>query len=473
MKNALKIVAAIALTGSSLMSSAQQISLNSLYNQNQYLLNPAAVGAESCFSAFLNHRNQWAGINNSPVRNMITVDGQVGSNHGIGGKVEVFSAGLLRTLDAKLTYAYHLKLTETSTLSAGISAGIVQQNFGFADAIATDYSDNLLLGGNQSDLGFSTDVGLLFRSPRANIGFAVPHVYSNGLNIVGQGETREFKLVNHMILHGSYDIVQGSKWDLSANALYRNANLIGHQVDLGAIARWRKTLGVGAMYRTSYGVIGMIDLKIKEKFFVAYGYGFGFGSRNYTALSGGSHEVMIGLTLCKDRHKPIIEEPIVEEIVEIEEVEEVVEEIVEIDPIEEIEEVEEEVVDVPLDIESLNKSFELTDRRITYELNSSEEINSKNEEKVLNEVVEIMQEHPEVNATIYGNSCDLGTSEYNMQISKKRAEDIKAELVKRGISVDRLKVVANGESKPIVPNTSEENRQKNRRVDIQFVLGME
>lgn len=466
MKNVVKLFVVITLSGTSWMSSAQQINLNSLYNQNNYLINPAAVGGESCFSAFLNHRNQWAGINNSPSRNVLTVDGRVGSNHGIGGKMELFSAGLLRTVDAKLTYAYHLKLTKTSTLSAGISAGIIQQNFGFENAIATDYSDNLLLTGNQADFGISTDVGLLFRSPRVKIGFAIPQVYSNGLNVISQGEKREFNLVNHMILHGSYDFIQGSKWDVSASALYRNVNLIGHQMDVGAIARWNKILGVGAMYRTSYGVITMVDLKINEKFFVSYGYGFGFGNRNYTALSGGSHEVMIGLTLCKKRRKPIVDAPFIEEkVVEVE--------VIEIEPIEEEVEIEEEMNEAILNLDSLNKSFELMDRRITYELNSSEEINSQNEEKVLNEVVAIMQEYPEVDATIYGNSCDLGSPAYNLEISRKRAEDIKEVLIKRGISADRLNVVANGEAQPLVPNISEANRQLNRRVDIQFVLGME
>ena len=46
-------------------------------------------------------------------------------------------------------------------------------------------------------------------------------------------------------------------------------------------------------------------------------------------------------------------------------------------------------------------------------------------------------------------------------------------MIQRGISPARMEVLGKGESEPIVANDSEENRQKNRRVEIEILSGAE
>jgi outer membrane protein OmpA-like peptidoglycan-associated protein len=58
----------------------------------------------------------------------------------------------------------------------------------------------------------------------------------------------------------------------------------------------------------------------------------------------------------------------------------------------------------------------------------------------------------------------------NQQLSQRRAEAVKAALVKRGISGDRLETVGVGEAQPIAPNRSAGGRQKNRRVEF-IIMG--
>jgi hypothetical protein len=69
MKNLRSILVLFLGILASVNAKGQQTSLNTLYNQNVYLINPAAAGLNNCFSAYLNHRNQWVGINESPTRN--------------------------------------------------------------------------------------------------------------------------------------------------------------------------------------------------------------------------------------------------------------------------------------------------------------------------------------------------------------------------------------------------------------------
>lgn len=65
-----------------------------------------------------------------------------------------------------------------------------------------------------------------------------------------------------------------------------------------------------------------------------------------------------------------------------------------------------------------------------------------------------------------GHCCNIGSDKYNMDLGKRRAERVKTALVNQGIASENISTVSYGEEQPAVPNTSEENRKKNRRVEI-------
>lgn len=69
---------------------------------------------------------------------------------------------------------------------------------------------------------------------------------------------------------------------------------------------------------------------------------------------------------------------------------------------------------------------------------------------------------------IEGNISADKNNEVGVSLSKQRAETVKQYFILNGISADRIIAVGNGGSKPVAPNTTEENRQKNRRTDISF-----
>lgn len=60
------------------------------------------------------------------------------------------------------------------------------------------------------------------------------------------------------------------------------------------------------------------------------------------------------------------------------------------------------------------------------------------------------------------------TDEANIMLSKQRAETVKQYFIANGISADRIIVVGNGSSNPIVDNDTEEHRAMNRRTDVSF-----
>jgi OOP family OmpA-OmpF porin len=83
---------------------------------------------------------------------------------------------------------------------------------------------------------------------------------------------------------------------------------------------------------------------------------------------------------------------------------------------------------------------------------------------ILDEVAVKLEERPEVNITIEGYSDSRGDDAYNQDLSERRAQSAKDELVAKGVAADRITVVGLGEADPIASNDTDEGRAANRRV---------
>lgn len=85
---------------------------------------------------------------------------------------------------------------------------------------------------------------------------------------------------------------------------------------------------------------------------------------------------------------------------------------------------------------------------------------------VLQEVVNVLKEYPEYNVTICGHTDNRGGAEYNLDLSKRRAEAVAKFLENNGISKKRMKTEGYGLSRPIATNETVEGRALNRRVEF-------
>jgi len=83
----------------------------------------------------------------------------------------------------------------------------------------------------------------------------------------------------------------------------------------------------------------------------------------------------------------------------------------------------------------------------------------------LDKLVQTLIASKEFNIVVGGHACNLGTDKYNMELSEKRAQSVVKYLLSKGVNNAYIGSHNYGESKPAVPNTSEENRKKNRRVE--------
>jgi outer membrane protein OmpA-like peptidoglycan-associated protein len=96
-----------------------------------------------------------------------------------------------------------------------------------------------------------------------------------------------------------------------------------------------------------------------------------------------------------------------------------------------------------------------------------------NAKRELDSIAEtIKRSNYEGNIRVTGHTCDLASDAYNLRLSKRRADVVRAYLITRGLPADRLLAEGMGESTPRYPNTKTE-RPKNRRVDIEYVSYVE
>lgn len=97
----------------------------------------------------------------------------------------------------------------------------------------------------------------------------------------------------------------------------------------------------------------------------------------------------------------------------------------------------------------------------------STKIPAKYESKI-KEVGVALIKNKDYKVILVGNTDNIGSQEYNQKLSEARADAVSKKLQEIGVSKDRIKVVGFGELKPMNPNTTEENRAKNRNVKAKF-----
>lgn len=85
---------------------------------------------------------------------------------------------------------------------------------------------------------------------------------------------------------------------------------------------------------------------------------------------------------------------------------------------------------------------------------------------LLDEVVAILRMDTNLHVTIEGHTDNTGNPALNQTLSLERAYAVRDYIVQKGISKEQIETKGYGETRPVLPNTTDENRQKNRRVEF-------
>ena len=109
----------------------------------------------------------------------------------------------------------------------------------------------------------------------------------------------------------------------------------------------------------------------------------------------------------------------------------------------------------------------ITKMELKFSLDSVELKDSSQEEKI-QELANVLKENPDMKLRITGHTCNIASHQVNIKVGLDRANSIKEKLVANGVAASQLVTESKAFDEPLVPNTSEENMAKNRRVELRL-----
>ncbi|OGP66440.1 MAG: hypothetical protein A2170_07900 [Deltaproteobacteria bacterium RBG_13_53_10] len=84
----------------------------------------------------------------------------------------------------------------------------------------------------------------------------------------------------------------------------------------------------------------------------------------------------------------------------------------------------------------------------------------------VDKLADFLQQHPARNLLIEGHTDSVGSDEYNLALSEKRANAVRDQLVAKGIAAERITPMGYGKKYPMAGNDTPAGRQQNRRVEV-------
>lgn len=88
----------------------------------------------------------------------------------------------------------------------------------------------------------------------------------------------------------------------------------------------------------------------------------------------------------------------------------------------------------------------------------------------IGQIAEVLKKYPEDRLHITGHTDNTGKLDYNNQLSLQRANSVKEQLVKSGVSAVSINTSGAGPSAPVADNNTADGRSKNRRVELMITI---
>ncbi|PKP04381.1 MAG: hypothetical protein CVU11_04980 [Bacteroidetes bacterium HGW-Bacteroidetes-6] len=294
----------------------------SQYYANPLYLNPAMAGSPICPRLILNYRNQWPSISGQYVTYNASYDQHVDAlSGGIGLLVNVDRAGegTLSTTMASGIYSYHLPLSRTFSLRAGIQATFLQKNLDWTKLTFPDQIDprhGFVFNTNEvyppdgltkTVADFST--GIVLYSERFYFGFSAAHLTTPNEGFISYSELP----IKYTVHTGAIISIEGDnsrkrtieETSISPNIMFQKQAEF-EQLNYGLYLNKFPFVG-GLWYRHNFDnsdamivLLGFIQQSFR------FGYSYDLTVSKLTNASGGAHEFSLTIQFeCSPKRKRI------------------------------------------------------------------------------------------------------------------------------------------------------------------------
>ena len=445
------------IMGFQAISMAQQTPQSSVYNYNRYAINPAYAGSSGCTDITFSHLNQWVKVEGAPLTSYLGVNTRIGKSFGVGGQLLVDKIGMINQVSGLGSISYGLNLGTNHKIRIGASLGYNQYRVDPTSAVVFDPNDPIANGGVNSSGTINSELGLLYQFKNLEVALASKQLIQTYTNF-GYNDLDGYGLRRHLNGLISYAIPVNSNFTIKPSVFAKGITS-GFQTDFNADVVYKGFLFGGLGYRTQVGLIARLGVNIQDLFFI--GYAYESPMTNIASYSSGSHEVVIGLKLCKNKNKvkevvkndKVLDTSLVTKKMEIR-IDTVL--ITKVDTI---------YIEKESKTAKIDKSG-LINKNILFEFDKA--IVQKVAYGELESVINILVDRPKVKIELQGHTDAVGEESYNVGLSKNRVNAVRDFLIANGIESERIICDYYGEKKPKKTNDNAEGRQQNRRVEVRF-----
>ncbi len=262
------------------------------YILNPLTINPAYAGNRGALNIAAFYRNQWVGISGAPKTMSLAVDGPLlDGKIGLGINISNDRIGVTRENRFNTNYSFKIGMNDR-TLSLGLGAGIITTNTAWSDLVVADPEDRNSLVDSRVYVVPDFSFGIYYSNHNYFAGFSVPKLLGNEFNFDKNRYIPEFNPDQYIYLFNTgyvFNLNPRTKFFPSTLVTYSRGEQL--QYDISAHFRFINILWVGATYRSTQSITGLLQLAVNNQLRVAYTYNFDFGMLG--RYNNGSHEIML------------------------------------------------------------------------------------------------------------------------------------------------------------------------------------
>ena len=483
---------------------SQQIPVYSGYYFNKFLINPGFTGIDNEYRAFGFYRTQWGSMPGHPTTGGATAEASLWKDQiGIGGYVVNDKIGIFNTVNATLSYAQKFKFAKDHQISIGAQGGVFTNRIDFSGITTADLNDPGVLEQKPVKTVFDMSVGLSYKWKGLLVGFSVPNLLQPLASYASPGLATNYEYVRHYTAFGQYKIkLLYGKFNITPQLFMRKGPATGYQFDATAMFDYNNIVFIGGGYRNAFGVIGMIGVNPFNMLTIAYAYDY-TTQPSISGQVGSTHEITAGFHLPSNfkSKKRLAAEALIDKAsilslqkktdslaAKVDSVSQVADSLSakangnangadktndnlkdENNRYKKIIDSLSQQIDQLLSLKSLSSEKNLKGNqyrldKIYFDYNKYTLLPVS--EGQLNDLVEFMKRFPKIHIKVFGYTDNIGTNDFNEQLSIARANAVVDYLITHGISEHRLLFQGMGSVNPVAGNETEEGRKLNRRVEF-------
>lgn len=263
--------------------------------------NPATAGVHGVTTLTAIHRNQWAGYSatiddgGAPTTQIVSLNTAIlKARSGLGVHIVNDRLGAQENLEAQVSYAYHLELSDAK-LSFGVRAGIFSQSIGDDKYRWVDPGDPLNVFGGDAQIRPDLAFGVHYQAREFYAGIGIDHLLKSEFDF-GNDPTRN-PLVQHLYITGGYDVEINYNFKLTPSLIVKVSDFNNLSVDLSVLGTYNEKLWGGVSFRQADAAIAMIGMALAKDNALKVGYAFDYTIKARDAKEPTSHEIMLSYTL--------------------------------------------------------------------------------------------------------------------------------------------------------------------------------